>query len=128
MKKACACISYYLALMPPCLYATKSIIKKLQHNFPKMRGGVKGCLEFFQKVIRFGSGTLPLSPLSPSQGYLSPPSPYQRCLSPPTPCPQVTVECTTEASPKAITYWVFKVVIKKKSTNKKKGSNSYPTT
>ena len=29
-------------------------------------------------------------------------------------CPalcQVTVECTTEASPKAITYWVFKEVI-----------------
>ena len=33
--------------------------KKLQHNFPKMRGGVKGRLEFFQKIIRFGSGTLP---------------------------------------------------------------------
>ena len=33
--------------------------KKLQHNFPKMRGGVKGRLEFFQKFIQFGSGILP---------------------------------------------------------------------
>ena len=37
--KSCACISYYLALVPPCIYSTISIIKKLQHNFPKMRGG-----------------------------------------------------------------------------------------
>ena len=34
--------------------------KNLHHNFPKMRGGVKGRLEFFQKIIRFGSGILPL--------------------------------------------------------------------
>ena len=38
----------------------------MQYNFPKMRvgggggGGVKGRLEFFQKVIRFGCWTLPL--------------------------------------------------------------------
>ena len=31
---------YYLALIPPCIYAaTISIIKKLQYNFPKMKGG-----------------------------------------------------------------------------------------
>ena len=48
-----ACIFYYLALIPPCIYATKSIIKNLHHNFPKMRGGIKGRLEFFQKFIRF---------------------------------------------------------------------------
>ena len=40
-KKACACISYYLVLIHPCKYVTISIIKKLQHNFPKMRGGSK---------------------------------------------------------------------------------------
>ena len=35
--------------------------KKLQHNFPKWGwGGVKGRLGFFQKIIRFGSGILPL--------------------------------------------------------------------
>ena len=32
--------------------------KKLQHNFPKMRG-VKGRLELFRKFIRFGRGMLP---------------------------------------------------------------------
>ena len=30
------------------------------YGFPKMRGGVEGCLEFYQKFIRFGSATLPL--------------------------------------------------------------------
>ena len=47
--KLCACISYYLALIPPCIYATISIIKKLQHNFSKMSvgGEVKGRMEFF---------------------------------------------------------------------------------
>ena len=35
--------------------------KKLQHNFPKMRGGgVKGRLEIFQNFISFGSLTRPL--------------------------------------------------------------------
>ena len=53
-------ISYYLALILPCIYATISITKKLQYNFPKMRGGgVQGRLEFFRKFIRFGSLTLP---------------------------------------------------------------------
>ena len=32
--------------------------KKMQHNFPKMRG-VKGHLEFFRKFIRLGSLTRP---------------------------------------------------------------------
>ena len=36
--------------------------KKLQHNFPKMRGEVEGRLEFFQKIIRFGAAILPLAP------------------------------------------------------------------
>ena len=36
--KSCACIPYYLAIILPCIYATTSIIKKLEHNFPKMRG------------------------------------------------------------------------------------------
>ena len=32
----------------------------LQRNFPKMRGGVKGRLEFCQNFIQFVSGILPL--------------------------------------------------------------------
>ena len=46
--KSCAYISHYLALKPPCIiiYATISIIKKLQYNFSK-------------KFIQFGSGILP---------------------------------------------------------------------
>ena len=31
-----------------------------QHDFPKMRGGIKGRLELFRKFIRFGRGMLPL--------------------------------------------------------------------
>ena len=34
--------------------------KNLQYDFPKMRGGVKGGLEFFRKFICFGGGRLPL--------------------------------------------------------------------
>ena len=34
-------------------------LRKLQYDFLKMRGGVKGRLEFFRKFIRFGSRTLP---------------------------------------------------------------------
>ena len=33
--------------------------KKLLHNFPNMRGGVKARLEYFRKFIRFGSATRP---------------------------------------------------------------------
>ena len=46
LKKACTCISYYLVLIPPCIYVTISIIKKMQHNFPKMRGGSKAVWNF----------------------------------------------------------------------------------
>ena len=35
--KSCSCISYYLALVPPCIYSAISIIRNLQHNVPKMR-------------------------------------------------------------------------------------------
>ena len=34
--------------------------KKLQYDFPKMRGGIKGRSELFQKFIRFGDARLPL--------------------------------------------------------------------
>ena len=34
--------------------------KKFATSFSKREGGVEGRLEFFQKIIRFGSGTLPL--------------------------------------------------------------------
>ena len=33
----------------------------LQHNFPKMRGGVEGCLDYFRKFIPFGAAILPLA-------------------------------------------------------------------
>ena len=49
--KSCACISYYLVIISPCIYTTISVIKNLQHNFPKMRRGGRR---------PFGSGTLPL--------------------------------------------------------------------
>ena len=42
-----------------------------QHDFPKMRGGVKGRLELFRKFIRFGRGRLPLP-------FLPPPSDHQQ--------------------------------------------------
>ena len=32
-----------------------------QHDFPKMRGGIKGRLELFRKFIRFGRAKLPLN-------------------------------------------------------------------
>ena len=44
--KSCACISYYPVLVPPCKYSTISIKKKLQHDFPKMRGGAKAVWDF----------------------------------------------------------------------------------
>ena len=50
--KSCACISYYLALIPPCIYATIFIIKNCNIIFQKWGWGVKGRLEFFQKFIR----------------------------------------------------------------------------
>ena len=59
LKKACACISYYLALIPPCKYATISIKKFATYFFQKWGLGIKGRLEFFQKFICFGRGTLP---------------------------------------------------------------------
>ena len=58
-----ACISYYLALVPSLIYLTISIIKYLQHNFPKLKGrggGGEGRLDFFRKFTRFGAAILPL--------------------------------------------------------------------
>ena len=50
-------------IWPPYLiYATISIIKDLQYNLPKMRGGGQSLLELFQKFILFGSRALPLFP------------------------------------------------------------------
>ena len=53
--ESCACIAYYLAIIPPRIYALcDHIIKKLQNNFPKMMGGGdEGRLEY----VRFGSAT-----------------------------------------------------------------------
>ena len=49
--KSCACISYYLALIPPCIYAIW---------FSENEGGVKGHFELFRKFVRFGTLTRPL--------------------------------------------------------------------
>ena len=54
------CISYYLALIPPCIYATISIIKSLQHDFPKMRGGgSKAVWNFSKKSSDLVAGYFP---------------------------------------------------------------------
>ena len=52
------CANHVFPHLPTRIYATISVIKKLQYNFPKM-GGDEGRLEFFQKFIRIGSATLP---------------------------------------------------------------------
>ena len=44
----------------------------MQYNFPKMREGVKGRLEFFQKFIQFGSGILPYASLATQSILLQP--------------------------------------------------------
>ena len=60
--KSCACISYYLAIIPPRIYATISVIKNLQYNFRKMKGGGRRPFGIFsKKIISFGSRTLPLT-------------------------------------------------------------------
>ena len=41
------------------------LIKDLQHDFLKMRGGVKGHWELFRKFIRFGIVTRPLGLVLP---------------------------------------------------------------
>ena len=52
--------SYLLAYKQPFMVPLCTIIKNLQHNFPKMRRrGVEGRLEFFGKFIRFASRILP---------------------------------------------------------------------
>ena len=38
---------------PPCIYSIISTVKKLQHNFPKWWGAVKGSLDFFLKIYPF---------------------------------------------------------------------------
>ena len=48
-----------MARAPLSIYSTISIIKKLHHNTPKMRG-VKGRSDFFRKFIQFGSAIRPL--------------------------------------------------------------------
>ena len=53
------CANHVFPHLPTRIYATISVIKKLQYNFPQMRGGVEGRLEFFRKFLRFGSRTLP---------------------------------------------------------------------
>ena len=62
LKKACACISYYLALIPPCINATISIRKNQQYDFPKMRGGGRRPFGFFPKYCLIWQRHPSLSP------------------------------------------------------------------
>ena len=57
--KSYAYISYHPAIISPRIFSNISVMKKLHYNFANMGGGVEGRLEFFQKIIRFGSATLP---------------------------------------------------------------------
>ena len=51
----------YVADFGPLYRAVKWVWgKKLQYDFLKMMGGVKGCLELLRKFIRFGGVRLPL--------------------------------------------------------------------
>ena len=83
--KSCACISYYLALVPPCIYSTISIIKNLQHDFPKMRGGSKAVWNFSEYSSVLVATPVPkltslqmhisLKAENPKRYYRSPPKP-----------------------------------------------------
>ena len=51
---------YYLAIIPPRIYATISIIKNLQYNFPKMRGGgSKAVWNFSENSSDLVAGSFP---------------------------------------------------------------------
>ena len=43
--------------------------EKMQYNFPKIRGGIKGRLEFFRKFVRFGTATRPLGTVENAYMY-----------------------------------------------------------
>ena len=47
---------YYLAIIPSRIYAIISVIKKLQYNFPKMRGGSKAVWNFSENSSDFVAG------------------------------------------------------------------------
>ena len=47
--KSCACISYYLAIIPLRMYATISVIKNFHHNYPKIRRRSKAVSSFFSE-------------------------------------------------------------------------------
>ena len=58
--KSCACISYYPAIISPRIYATISVIKKLQHNFPKMRRGLKTDWKFSENSSDLVAWPIPI--------------------------------------------------------------------
>ena len=68
--KSCACISYYLALVPPCIYSTISLIKMCNIILRKWGGRVEGRLEFSRKFIRFGAAILPLILVSSNVAFV----------------------------------------------------------
>ena len=82
LNKACVCISYYLALMYTSLHICNHIhYKKLQHNFPKMRGGgAKAVWNFSKKSLRSIHETS-FSPTFCSESHQSIPIPFQPSLT-----------------------------------------------
>ena len=44
------CANHVFPHLPTRIYATTSVIKKLQYNFPQMRGGGRGPFGIFQKI------------------------------------------------------------------------------
>ena len=59
--KSCARISYYLALVPPRIYSTISIVKKMQYNFPKSEGGLKAVWNFSENLSHLVGWPVPTS-------------------------------------------------------------------
>ena len=67
---------YYLAIIPPRIYATKSIIKNLQYNFPKMRGGSKAVCSVSKKSSDLVAGPFSNQSNQPNQSNQWPPMTY----------------------------------------------------
>ena len=66
----------YVADFGPLRLFSEVFRKKLQHTFPKMREGVKGRLESFRKIIRFGSPKRPFKGCLLNSDYLISPTIY----------------------------------------------------
>ena len=57
--KSCACISYCPSIISPRIYETISVIKNLQYDFPKMRGGSNAVWNFSKISSDLVAGPFP---------------------------------------------------------------------